>query len=210
MTSPENSEPPADPAGVEWHALGGTLPPPGTYGTVCVGGRDTAAAVAAFRGTATRVCTLVDHPLGIGKPTVRQIEAVAAVKDGCDAVEVPAHRPMLIRGDLDALRDDLLGITIAVREVSSAVEVRVVLQTVDLMRDPRRIEAVCNAVREAGVDGITIGATHGGPADVAGVQAARGAGETLLVKAWAEADAALAAGLLAAGADRVGMQGDNG
>ena len=154
----------------------------------------------------------MDLPAGdLGKPTVRQIEAVAAVKDGCDAVEVPAHRADAASAATSTrCATTCLGITIAVREVSSAVEVRVVLQTVDLMRDPRRIEAVCNAVREAGVDGITIGATHGGPADVAGVQAARGAGETLLVKAWAEADAALAAGLLAAGADRVGMQGDNG
>ena len=193
------------PAKLERHVASGPFPLPAGCGTVCVGGRYTAAAVTAYRGTPTRVCTLVDWPAGQAKPTVRQIEAVAAAKDGSNAVEVVAHQPMLSTGDADALRDDLLGIVIAVREVSAAVEVRVAMASIAERDGTRQWAAVCNAVREAGCDGIVCGTGYGGAVAVQDVARLRDAAGPLWLKAWAGRDAALAGRLLVAGADTVGM-----
>ncbi|MEM7627225.1 MAG: hypothetical protein AAF333_16640 [Planctomycetota bacterium] len=125
---------------------------------VCVGGRYTRQAVRAYADTGIQIVALVDWPAGIGKPTVRQIEAVAAAKDGAHAVEVPAPPEYLRTGDLAALRDDLEGIVSAVREVSRAVNVRVRLNMPVLFNDREELGRTCRVVCEAGGDAVVLSA----------------------------------------------------
>lgn len=162
---------------------------------VCVGGRYTRQAARAYAGTGIELVTWVDGPSGVGKPTVRQIEAVAAAKDGTDAIQVAAPWELLRAGDDAALRDDLLGVVAAVREVRGAAGVRVVLDA-DVVGDAARLAAVCDAVRQSGADAVV----WSGP--VADAAAVRSAAESLrLVVRCAAGDAA---GWMAGGADRVG------
>ena len=195
-----------DAARLEVYALGEWGPEPGRCGLICVGGRDTAATVKMYGGSPTRVCTLVDWPLGLGKPTVRQIEAVAAIKDGSNAVEVPAAGVHLHYRDFDGLRDDLLAIVAAVREVSAAAEVRLVLPTVERAPDPARTLELCGAIREAGADAVVLGTGRWAPAHEAGVAALRGAAGPLRVTAVAGGGGPPPTKLIDAGADAVGVQ----
>ena len=137
----------------------GAFPAPGQLdcAALCVGGRYTAAAVSAYAGSSTRISTLIDWPTGLGKPTVRQIEAVAAAKDGTHAIELMAHMPHVTSGNAAALRDDLMGVIIAVREVSRAIEVNVVIEAEWIGDDAKLVESACLAVRESGGDGIVTG-----------------------------------------------------
>lgn len=161
---------------------------------VVVGGRYTRDVARAYAGTGVEVVTRIDEPGGLGKPTVRQIAAVAAAKDGTDAVELAAPAPLLVAGDHVALRDDLTAVAAAAREVRGAVGVRVAL---DFALIAGALPAVCAAVQAAGGDAVV----WAGPvADAATVRAA--AGGLKLVVNCPEADAA---GWLAAGADRVGQ-----
>lgn len=123
---------------------------------VCVGGRYTRAAVQAYADRNAKVHTPIDWPGGLGKPTVRQIGAVAAAKDGTHAVEVMACPEHVQDGNFAALRDDVMGVVIAVREVSREIEVHVALDTAWLGPEAESIEYLCLAVRESGGDGVVL------------------------------------------------------
>lgn len=125
---------------------------------VCVGGRYTKQAARVYADTGIQIVTLVDWPSGIAKPTVRQIEAVAAAKDGTHAIEIPAPPEFLRTGDIAALTDDLSGVAAAVREVSRAVQLRVWLDNAQLVADRECFGRVCTAVREWGGDAVVISA----------------------------------------------------
>lgn len=175
---------------------------------VCVGGRYTRSAVRSYTQTDVRVSTLIDWPSGLGKPTVRQIEAVAAGKDGTHAVELMAHPGHLSRREFEALRDDLLGVTIAVREVSRAIVVNVVLDRGALGDDAQAIEYACLAVRESGGDGV-VAAGRRGPMDLDYEKyvatLAHHAGPLSVKAMLTSMDAEQARVMFEAGVDRVGV-----
>lgn len=124
---------------------------------VCVGGRDTRAAVAAYAGKPTRVHTLVDVSAGLAKPTVRQIAAVAAAKDGAHGIELMASAWCVMNREFVALRDDLMSVVIAAREVSREVGVVVAVRSQWLSGEAGVVEPFCAAVRESGCDGVVVG-----------------------------------------------------
>lgn len=136
----------------------GPFPQPGqlSCAALCVGGRYTRAAVEAHGDTASspKVHTLVDWPAGLGKPTVRQIEAVAAAKDGTHAIELAANMPQVTHGRFEALRDDLMGVIIAVREVRRDIEVHVIVEAAWIGDDQNLVKGVCLAIQESGGDGV--------------------------------------------------------
>lgn len=185
-----------------------TAPPPShesvDCAVVCVGGHATKDTARRFADTGVAVCTLVDWPLGIGKPTVRQIEAVSACKDDTDAIEIPATPRLLVSGEVDALRDELLGVVIAAREVNPRVMIQVALDAQWIGLGSKPLRCVCDAIREAGVDGIVT--STGRPSDTETVAAYRAAISGLRIKAYATAgDESHALALMAAGADAVGV-----
>lgn len=191
----------------------GRFPEPGSVdcAAVCVGGRYTREAVRAYADTDVRISTLIDWPAGLGKPTVRQIEAVAASKDGTHAIELMAHPGHLVHRQFEALRDDLMGVIIAVREVSREIVVDVVLDRRALGDDAEAIEHACLAVRESGGDGV-VGANRISehPQDESGYEKfitmlCHHAGPLASKAIVTTADPEAARRMMAAGADRVGV-----
>lgn len=134
---------------------------------ISVGGRYSREAVRAYVETGVTVQTLIDWPSGLGKPTVRQIEAVAAAKDGTRSIDLMGYPGHVIGPEYGALRDDLMAVVIAVREVSRDVVVNVVVDTAWLSQDAQHVEAVCLAVRESGGDGIVVGASTSATPEIA-------------------------------------------
>lgn len=153
------------------------------FAAVCVNGRFALrarrgldAARAAGAAHAVRACAVAGFPLGATLPMAMAIEATQCCKaasGGADEVDVVAFLPHLLRDDraeagADALRDDLLITTRAVRAVSPSIAVKVILETAALkaFADARHaadsaraaalwesmIEAGCRAAREAGCD----------------------------------------------------------
>lgn len=123
---------------------------------VSVGGRYTREAVRAYAETEVTVQTLIDWPSGLGKPTVRQIEAVAAAKDGTHAVAVMAHPAHVIGRDDAAFRNDVMGLVIAAREVSREIAVDVVIDAAWLSGDVKHAAAMGLVVRESGGDALVV------------------------------------------------------
>lgn len=164
-------------------------------------------------GSGVRRCSMIGFPHGTSKPTLKAIEATAAVKDGADEIDVVAHLPNLVAGDVDAAKAELSEIVRGARAVRREVVIKVIVESALLMSEnPGREEAViaaaCRAVRESGGDFIktSTGYHPAGGASVEAVQLMKSHGEALQIKASGGIrDLATAMALLEAGADRLGM-----
>ena len=116
------------------------------------------------------VCTVVGFPHGTSKPTVKAIEATAAVKDGADEVDMVIFLPNLIAGDVNAARAEVQEVVRGARAARPDVVVKVIVESAALLAsvrgkaDPERMIAdACRAVREGGADYIKTSTGDAGP-----------------------------------------------
>jgi len=156
----------------------------------------------------------VGFPHGTGKSTVKAIEAVAAVKDGAEEVDVVIHLPHLLTLNLDASRAELIEVVRGVRAARRETVVKVIIESAAVLsildgdRGEQAIEFACKAVRESGSDFIktSTGFHPAGGARVEAVSLMKKYGQGIKVKASGGIrDLATARAMLEAGADRLGL-----
>ncbi len=183
------------------------------FAAVCVNGRYAGRVARALEGTGVAPCVVAGFPLGAMKPTVRNIEATSACKDGAAEIDFVAHLPHLLHKDLDAARSDFTELVRGVRSVNPEVIVKVILETAALMQDvddaeaAQRIEVGCLAARESGCDFVktSTGFHAAGGATVEAVKLLRQYAGPMKVKAAGGVrNAADAQRMIEAGADRLG------
>jgi deoxyribose-phosphate aldolase len=183
------------------------------FASVCVAGAWVAKVSAMLKGTGVPCCTVVGFPHGTSKPTVKAIEATAAVKDGATEVDVVAFLPFLLNADVDAARAELIEIVRACRAVRPDVTVKVIVESAALLKQgddkgERAIATACQAVRESGCDFIktSTGFHPAGGASLDAVRLMKRYGDGIKVKASGGIrDAATALAMIDAGADRLGL-----
>jgi deoxyribose-phosphate aldolase len=160
-----------------------------------------------------RACTVIGFPHGTNKSTIKAIEATSVIKDGADEIDIVAHLPFLLAGDVDAARLELLEITRAARATRRDVVIKVIVESAVLQqqggeRFEELIATACRAVRESGADFIktSTGFHPAGGASADAVQLMSRYADGLLVKAAGGIrDLATAQAMIDAGADRLGM-----
>jgi deoxyribose-phosphate aldolase len=157
---------------------------------------------AMLRGSGVAVGTVVGYPLGMNKATIKAIEASSSIKDGATEIEVSPYLPNVLSGDVDALRAELLEISRAARTTNREVVIKVACNAALLKgRDlDALLGAAAKAVRESGGDCLSLGA-----ADQETVRKVRAIAEGLSIKVNAQ-KAENVAGMVQAGADRVGLE----
>jgi len=183
------------------------------FASVCVAPVWIAKVSAMLKGSFVACCTVVGFPHGTSKPTVKAIEATAAVKDGATEVDVVAFLPFLLNHDLDAAKSELMEIVRAARAVQPDIIIKVIVESAALLkaggdRGERSIAVACQAVRESGCDFIktSTGFHPAGGASVQAVQWMKKYAGGLQVKASGGIrDLATAKAMLDAGADRLGL-----
>lgn len=160
-----------------------------------------------------RICAVVGFPHGTSKPTMKAIEAINAIKDGADEVDVVAFLPYMVERDLVGAKHELSEITRSARATRRDVVIKVIVETALLMgADPeqseQRLASACQAVRESGCDFIKT-STGFHPAGGASVEAVRllrkYAGELMVKASGGIRDWPTAVAMLDAGADRLGL-----
>ena len=190
------------------------------FAAVCVNGRFVER-VAAALDRARRdkphnvlACAVAGFPLGAMTPMAMAIEATQAAKHGAREIDVVAWLPHLLRNNADALRDDLLHTTRAVRAVAPGIVVKVILETAALRAAAESdaafesmIETGCAAARASGCDFVktSTGFHPAGGATIEAVRLMRKHAGELRVKASGGVrtrDDALR--MIDAGADRIG------
>jgi deoxyribose-phosphate aldolase len=183
------------------------------FASVCIAPAWVAKVSAMLKGSPVACCTVVGFPHGTSKPTLKAIEATAAVKDGATEIDVVAFLPFLINHDVDAARSELMEVVRGARAVRPGVTIKVIVESAQLLKagdekGERAIAVACQAVRESGCDYIktSTGFHPAGGASVEAVRLMKKHGEGLLVKASGGIrDLATALAMLEAGADRLGL-----
>jgi deoxyribose-phosphate aldolase len=183
------------------------------FASVCIAPAWVAKVSAMLKGSAVRCCTVVGFPHGTSKPTLKAIEATAAVKDGATEIDVVAFLSFLINHDLDAAKAELMEVVRGARAVRSDVVIKVIVESAALLKagaekGERSIAVACQAVRESGCDFIktSTGFHPAGGASVEAVRLMKKYGDGLLIKASGGIrDLATARMMLEAGADRLGL-----
>ena len=125
-------------------------------------------------GGQVRICSVVGFPHGANRPTVKAIEATAAVKDGAGEVDMVAFLPHLLARDVASAKAEIAEVVRGARAVRADVVVKVIVESAALVagRSDDEAEAIiadaCRAVREGGADFIktSTGFHPAGGADV--------------------------------------------
>lgn len=157
-----------------------------------------------LKGSNVKVCSTVGFPFGVSLPEIKALEAVKAVEDGAEELDMVINLGVLKSGDYDFVKRDILAV-VDVKRLSSEIIVKVIIETAYLIRDEKIL--ACKLVKEAGADFVkTSTGLFGKGATVEDVRLMRETvGEVMGVKAaggirtYADAIA-----FIKAGANRIG------
>jgi len=157
-----------------------------------------------LEGSNVRVCSTVGFPFGVSLPEIKALEAVKAVEDGADELDMVINFSALKSGDYDAVKQDIAAV-VDVKRLSKEIIVKAIIETSYLTRDEKII--ACKLAKEAGADFVkTSTGLFGEGATVEDVRLMQQTvGENMGVKAaggirtYADAVA-----MIEAGADRIG------
>jgi len=116
------------------------------FATVCVNPCRVALAAELLKDAKSGVTTVIGFPLGAGTSKVKAFEAVDAIKNGADEIDMVINVGLLKSGDLDSVRDDIK----TVKEACGNNILKVILETCLLTDD--EIVTACNLCKEAGAD----------------------------------------------------------
>jgi deoxyribose-phosphate aldolase len=151
-----------------------------------------------------KVCSTVGFPFGVSLSEIKALEAVKAVEDGAEELDMVINLSALKSGDYEFVKRDIAAV-VDVKHLSKEIIVKVIIETAYLTRDEKVI--ACKLVKEAGADFVkTSTGLFGGGATVEDVRLMRQTvGKDMGVKAaggirtYADAVA-----MIEAGANRLG------
>ena len=157
-----------------------------------------------LEGSNVKVCSTVGFPFGVSLPEIKALEAVKAVEDGAEELDMVINLSALKSGDYEFVKRDIAAV-VDVKRLSKEIIVKVIIEIAYLTRDEKII--TCKLVKEAGADFVkTSTGLFGGGATVEDVRLMRQTvGRNMGVKAaggirtYADAVA-----MIEAGANRLG------
>jgi deoxyribose-phosphate aldolase len=157
-----------------------------------------------LKGSNVKVCSTVGFPFGVSLPEIKALEAVKAVEDGAEELDMVINLSALKSGDYDFVKRDIAAV-VDVKRLSKEITVKVIIETAYLTRDEKII--ACKLVKEAGADFVkTSTGFFGGGATVEDVRLMRQTvGKDMGVKAAGGIRTfADAVAMIEAGANRIG------
>ena len=157
-----------------------------------------------LKGSNVKVCSTIGFPFGVSLPETKALEAIKAVEDGAEELDMVINLSALKSGDYDFVKRDIAAV-VDVKRLSKEIIVKVIIETAYLTRDEKII--ACNLVKEAGADFVkTSTGLFGGGATVEDVILMRQTvGRNMGVKAAGGIRTYTdAAAMIEAGANRIG------
>ena len=157
-----------------------------------------------LKGSNVKVCSTVGFPFGVSLPETKALEAIKAVEDGAEELDMVINLSALKSGDYDFVKRDIAAV-VDVKRLSKKIIVKVIIETAYLTRDEKII--ACNLVKEAGADFVkTSTGFFGGGATVEDVTLMRQkVGKNMGVKAAGGIRTYTdAVAMIEAGANRIG------
>lgn len=155
------------------------------------------------KGSEVKVCSTIGFPFGVSLPEIKALEAVKAVEEGAEELDMVINLGALKSGDYTFVKQDIAAVVDAKR--LGDVVVKVIIETTQLTNDEKAI--ACRLVKEADADFVkTSTGLFGGGATVEDVRLMRQTvGKNMGVKAAGGIRTyANALAMIEAGANRIG------
>jgi deoxyribose-phosphate aldolase len=129
------------------------------FANVCVSPCYVAAASKYLAKSPVKVCTAIDFPLGASTTRIRVAQAVEAVENGVNELDLALNVGMIKTGDCEGVKRDIEEVIAAVK---GRAKVKAIIQT-EFLTDEEKVKA-CITAKMAGVDFLKIsaGASSGG------------------------------------------------
>jgi len=102
-----------------------------------------------LEGSNVKVCSTVGFPFGTSLPEIKALEAVKAVEDGAEELDMVINLGALKSGNYDLVKTDIAAV-VDVKRISKEIIVKVIIETDYLTKDEKII--ACKLVKEAGAD----------------------------------------------------------
>ncbi|KAJ2346976.1 hypothetical protein IWW50_003160 [Coemansia erecta] len=118
--------------------------------SVCVKPCDVKLAAQTLEGSGVKVGTVIGFPHGNTPATVKQFEAMQALDDGAEELDVVLNIGHLKSGCLDEVRDEIRQLTTAAKNKLPSCCVKVIFEC-SLLTDEEKV-AACRITEEAGAD----------------------------------------------------------
>jgi deoxyribose-phosphate aldolase len=102
-----------------------------------------------LKGSSVKACSTVGFPFGTSLPEIKALEAVKAVEDGADELDMVINLSAFKSRDYDSVKQDMAAV-LDVKRLSKEIIVKVIIETAYLTRDEKII--ACKLAKEAGAD----------------------------------------------------------
>ena len=102
-----------------------------------------------LEGSNVKVCSTVGFPFGTSLPEIKALEAVKAVEDGAEELDMVINLSALKSGDYELVKRDIEAVVEAKR-LSKDIVVKVIIETDHLSTEEKIL--ACKLVKEAGAD----------------------------------------------------------
>jgi len=119
------------------------------FGCVCVNPVYVKLAAMLLKGSDVKVCSTIAFPFGATLPEIKALEAVKAVENGAEELDMVINLGALKSGDYEAVKEDI-GAVVDVKRLSKELIVKVIIETAYLTNDEKVI--ACRLAKEAGAD----------------------------------------------------------
>ncbi|MEM3731402.1 MAG: deoxyribose-phosphate aldolase [Candidatus Bathyarchaeia archaeon] len=157
-----------------------------------------------LEGSDVKVCSTVGFPFGISLPEIKALEAIKAVENGAEELDMVINLGALKSGDFDFVRRDIMAVVDA-KQLFHDLIVKVIIETAFLTKEEKVV--ACKLAKEAGADFVkTSTGLFGRGASVEDVRLMRqSVGEQMGVKAAGGIRTYRdAVAMIKAGANRIG------
>ena len=96
-----------------------------------------------------KVCSTVCFPFGISLPEIKALEAVKAVEEGAEELDMVINLSAFKSGDYEFVKQDIAAV-LDIKRLSKDIIVKVIIETDYLSREEKIL--ACKLVKEAGAD----------------------------------------------------------
>ena len=119
------------------------------FGCVCVNPVYVKLAATLLKGSKAKVCSTIGFPFGVTLSDIKALEAVKAVENGAEELDMVINSSALKSGDYEAVKRDVAAV-VDVKRLSNETVVKVIIETACLTKEEKVI--ACRLVKEAGAD----------------------------------------------------------
>ena len=119
------------------------------FGCVCVNPVYVKVAARLLKESKVKVCSTIGFPFGVTLMEIKALEAVKAVENGAEELDMVINLGALKSGDYEFVKRDI-GAVVCVKRLSEEIIVKVIIETACLTNEEKII--ACKLVKEADAD----------------------------------------------------------